>query len=63
MTSSNANKKYISLNNLGSKHILFMKFGQFLSHYKRKNFFKKFLKFLKQATYISSVIAKLSKFV
>ena len=47
MTSSNAlaqNKKYISLNNLGSKHSLFMKFGQFMSQYKRKNFIKKFFK-------------------
>ena len=47
MTSSNTqaqNNKYISLNNLGSKHILLMKFGQFMSYYKRKNFIKKFYK-------------------
>ena len=37
------NKKYISLNNLGSKHSLLMNFGQFMSYYKRKNF-KKFYK-------------------
>ena len=39
MTSSNAwawNKKYILQNNLGSKHSLLMKFGQFMSYYKRK---------------------------
>ena len=29
---------------LGSKHSLLMKFGQFISHYKRKNFIKKFYK-------------------
>ena len=28
--------KYISLNNLGSKHSLLMTFGQFMSYYKRK---------------------------
>ena len=47
MTSSNAkalNKEYTSLNNLGSKHSLLVKFGQFMSHYKRKNFTKKFCK-------------------
>ena len=38
MTSSNTNKKYISLNNLESKHSLLMRFGQFMSHYKRKSF-------------------------
>ena len=32
------------LNNLGSKHSLLMKFGQFMSDYKRKNFIKKFYK-------------------
>ena len=39
MTSSNAqaqHKKYIALSNLGSKYSLFMKFGQFMSYYKRK---------------------------
>ena len=30
-------KTYISLNNLGSKHSLVMKFGQFMSYYKKKN--------------------------
>ena len=47
MTSSNAyawNKKYILLNNLGSKHCPLMKFGQFMSYFKRNNFFKKFYK-------------------
>ena len=29
------------LNNLGSKHSLLMKFGQFMSYYKRKKFIKK----------------------
>ena len=41
MMSSNAqpqNKKCILLNNLGNKHILLMKFDQFISYYKRKNF-------------------------
>ena len=78
-------KKYISRNNLGSKHSLLMKFGQFMSYYERKNFIKKFckncifqvllclqrikhnfywkMKFLKEATYIRYVIAKLSKYV
>ena len=45
--SSNAwakNKKYILLNNLGSKHSLLMKFGQFMSYYKRKKIIKKFYK-------------------
>ena len=28
--------KYISLNNLGSKHSLVIKFGQFVSYYKEK---------------------------
>ena len=48
MTSSNAwawNKKYISLNNLGSKYSLLMKFSQFMSYYKTKNFSKNFTKF------------------
>ena len=27
---------------MGSKHSLLMKFGQFMSYYKRKNFIKKF---------------------
>ena len=35
---------YISLNNLVSKHSLLMKFGHFMSHYKRKNFIKKVCK-------------------
>ena len=26
------------MNNLGSKHSLLMKFGEIMSHYKRKNF-------------------------
>ena len=67
-------KTYISLNYLGSKHSLLMKFGQFMSYYKREDFFLLCLqrikhsfywkmKFLKQATYIRYVIAKLSKFV
>ena len=34
--------QYILLNNLGSKHSLLMKFDQFMSYYKRKNFSKKF---------------------
>ena len=74
--------KYISPNNLGSKHSLLMKFGQFMSYEKRKNFIKEFyqncgllclqrikhnfywkMKFVKQATYIGYVIAKLSKSV
>ena len=37
-------REYILLNNLGSKHILLMKFGQLMSYYKRKNFMKKFHK-------------------
>ena len=47
MTSSNAktqNNKYILLNNLGSKHRLLMKFGQFMSYYKRKKIIKIFCK-------------------
>ena len=39
MTSSNVlaqNKKYILLNNLGRKHSLLTKLGQFMSYYKRK---------------------------
>ena len=75
---------YILLNNLRSKHSLLMKFGQFISYYKRKILLKIFtktatqkllwlqrikhniywkIKFLKQATYIRYVLAKLSKFV
>ena len=38
------NKKYILLINLGSKHSLLMKFGQFMSYYKRKKFVKKLYK-------------------
>ena len=30
----------ISLNNLGSKYILLMNFGQFMSYYNRKTFIK-----------------------
>ena len=37
-------KKYILLNNLGSKHTLLMKFGQFMSYYERKKIIKKFYK-------------------
>ena len=44
MTSSNENKKYISLSNLGIKYGLLMKFDQFMSYSKRKNFIKKFYK-------------------
>ena len=38
------NKKYILLSNLRSKHSLLMKFGQFMSHYKRRTFIRKFYK-------------------
>ena len=44
MTSSNAQawyKKFISLNNLGSKYSLLIKFGQFMSYYKKKKKKKK----------------------
>ena len=34
--------KHKTRNNLRSKHSLLMKFGQFMSYYKRKNFIKKF---------------------
>ena len=47
MASSNAwpqNKKHISLNNLGSKYILLMNFGQFMSYYNTKTFIKTFYK-------------------
>ena len=37
-------RKYISLNNLESKHSLLLKFDQFMSYYKRKKFIKKFYK-------------------
>ena len=37
-------KKYILLSNLGSKHSLLMKFGLFISYYKRKKFMKKLYK-------------------
>ena len=30
-------KEYFLMNNLESKHSLVMKFGQFMSYYKRKN--------------------------
>ena len=33
--------KYILLNNLRSKHSLLMKYDQFMSYYKRKDFIKK----------------------
>ena len=33
----------ILLNNMGSKYSLLMKFGQFMSYYKRKNFIKNIL--------------------
>ena len=36
--------KYILLNNLGSKHSLLMKFGQFKSYYKRNIFIEKVFK-------------------
>ena len=36
--------KYILLNNLGSKHNLVMKFGQFIQHCKRKLFIKNLIK-------------------
>ena len=35
-------KNKILLNNLGSKHSLLIKFDQFMTYYKRKNFIKKF---------------------
>ena len=35
------NKRYILLNNLGNKHSLVMKFGQFTRDYKRNIFMKK----------------------
>ena len=47
MTSSNAqagNTKHILLNNLGSKHCLVIKFGQFMQFYKTKFFIKKNMK-------------------
>ena len=47
MTSSNAETcktKCILLNNSGSKHSLLMNFGQVISYYKRKDFFKEFYK-------------------
>ena len=51
MTSSNTlawNKKYILLNNLRSKHILLMKFAQFMSCCKRKNLTNFFTKTVTQ---------------
>ena len=43
--------KYILLkNNLGSKHSLLMKFGQFISYSKRNNFIKKLHKNSSQKT-------------
>ena len=47
MTSSNTkawNKKYTLLNNLGSKHSLVIKFGQFMSYYDEKIASKTFTK-------------------
>ena len=41
MSSNTQHKKYVLLNNLGSKDNLLMKFDQFMSYYKRKNFIKK----------------------
>ena len=38
------NRKHILLNNLGNKHILVIKFSQFMQHYKRKILIKKFYK-------------------
>ena len=46
MTSSNAqawNTKHILLKNLGSKHSLVIKFGQFMQYYKTKIFYQKIL--------------------
>ena len=78
---------HILLNNFGSKHNVLIKFGQFMSYYKIKDFMEKFYKnyglktsyrpvwvckelsttsvgkFVKQATYIRYVMAKLSKFL
>ena len=56
------NKKYILLNNLGSKHSLLIKLGQFMSYYKRKNFLKKFNKNcdLKTSVRLFCVCKKLS---
>ena len=45
MKSSNTqawNTKHILLNNVGSKHSLLVKFGQFMWYYKRKIVIKKF---------------------
>ena len=45
MTSSNVlaqNKRYILLNNLGRKHGLLIKLGQFMSYYKKKKIITKF---------------------
>ena len=47
MTSSNAqswNTKYILLNNLGSKHSLVTKFGQFIKYYKMQFLSEKYIK-------------------
>ena len=38
------NKKYILLDNLGSKHSQLMKFGQFKSYYNRKKMYEKIQK-------------------
>ena len=40
----NRKTRNILLNNLGSKDSLLMKFGQFMSYYRRKNFIKKLYK-------------------
>ena len=47
MTSSNAqawNTEHILLSNLGSKHSLEMKFGQFMQYYESKFFNKNYMK-------------------
>ena len=41
--SGHETKKYISLNNFGSKHIKVIKFGKFMSNYEIKNFYQKVL--------------------
>ena len=38
-------KKHILLNNVGIKQSLLMKFGHFISYYKRKNFIKRSMPF------------------
>ena len=41
--SGHETKKYISLNNFGSKHIKVIKFGKFMSNYEIKSFYQKVL--------------------